>query len=123
MNYNSFEEIPVWIQARKFVALIYKVTSDSFGKDFSLIDQIRRASVSIMLNISEGFERKSNKEFAHFINMAKGSAGEVRSIIYIAKDNKYIPDDQFNILFEEVMSISRQLSKFRTYLINNNLQS
>ena len=119
MKYKIFEEIPVWQQARKFVAEVYRITTEDFKRDYGLIDQLRRASVSILLNIAEGFERKSNKEFARFIMIAKGSAGEVRSILYIALDNKYITDKQFPVLHEEIQSISRQLSKFAKFLADN----
>ena len=119
MKYNSFEEIPVWQQVRAFIKLIYTVCNkDNFKNDFSLMDQIRRASVSILLNISEGFEKKSNKDFARFINQSKASAGEVRCALYITLDLDYISDEQFNTLFKEVKSISNQLFKFEKYLLD-----
>lgn len=118
MIYRRFEDIPVWQMARRLVNDLYRVTKD-FGKDFSLIDQLKRSSYSIVLNIAEGFERGSNKEFANFINIAKGSAGEVRAILYLAKDRGYISNDELKKFFKEVEEISKQLSKFRIYLLKS----
>ena len=83
-----------------------------------MCDQLKRATYSIPLNIAEGFERSSNKEFANFINIAKGSAGEVRTILYILLDNIYIDKKNFDSLISEIEIISSQLSKFRTYLVD-----
>ena len=88
---GRFEEIEAWQKARDMNKDVYKITGNSsFSKDFSLKDQIRRASVSIMANIAEGFGRKSRKEFANFLNMAHGSAAELQSHLYIALDIGYI---------------------------------
>jgi four helix bundle protein len=121
MKYNRFEDTPVWQEARKFVNESYKLLADcpALRKDYSLSDQFKRASYSIMLNIAEGFERGSNKDFAHFIDFAKGSAGEVRSILYIMIDNGYIKDSQFKIFYKNLENISAQLSSFKKYLIKN----
>lgn len=120
MFYKKFEEVPVWQQARKFVSKIYEITTTNFKKDYSLVDQLRRSSVSILLNIAEGFEKHSNKDFARYVNIAKGSAGEVRAILYIAYDNKYLNEKEFEILYNDIESISRQLFKFNQFLLNNN---
>jgi len=119
MKYNKFEDIPVWQEAREFVSEIYDITSKHFKKDFDLIKQLRRAALSIVLNIAEGFERKSNKDFARFINNAKGSAGECRAVFYIALDLKYLPESDFIQIREKTINISRQLSKFADYLIRS----
>jgi len=88
---KMFEELQIWQKARELVKAIYKLSmTDKFKKDYSLVDQIRRSSVSIMSNIAEGFERGSNTEFIQFLYIAKGSAGEVRTQLYIAYDLKYI---------------------------------
>ena len=79
-------------------------------------DQIQRASVSIMSNIAEGFERSGNKEFSHFLYMAKGSAGEVRSHLYIAQDLGYLDEAEFKKLYELALCVVRQLSGFIKYL-------
>ena len=121
MQYKRFEEIKVWGESRIFVNEIYDLfrRNPILSKDYSLVDQLKRASYSIMLNIAEGFERGSNKEFANFLNIAKGSAGEVRSILYILKDNKYIDEKDFEDLYSKVENISAQLSNFRKFLLTN----
>jgi len=121
MKYNRFEDTPVWQESRKLVNETYKLISCSttLKKDFSLCDQFKRASYSIMLNIAEGFERGSNKDFAHFIDFSKGSAGEVRSILYIMLDNGYIKDSQFKAFCKDLENISGQLSNFKKYLVKN----
>lgn len=121
MQYKKFEDVPVWNESRKFINEIYKLINQNhkLAKDYSLVDQLKRASYSIMLNIAEGFERGLNKEFANFLNIAKGSAGEVRSILYILKENNYIIEKDFNNLYLKIEDISAQLSNFRKFLISN----
>lgn len=121
MQYRKFEEIPVWNEAKSFVNGIYNLifTHQKLQKDYSLVDQLKRASYSIMLNIAEGFERGSNKEFANFLNIAKGSAGEVRSILYILRDNKYIEEKEFTELYSKIEFVSINLSNFRKFLISH----
>ncbi len=121
MQYKKFEEIPVWIESKNFVNDIYTLVAKNqkLRRDYSLTDQLKRASYSLMLNISEGFERESNKEFANFLNIAKGSAGEVRSILYILKDNHYINDGDFLDLHKKIETISMQLYSFRKFLISS----
>lgn len=104
---------------RRFVSRIYKITEKQFGRDFGLRDQLRRAAVSILLNISEGFERASNIDFARFINQAKASAGECRAVFYIAFDNRYLEEEQFNELKSDSLNISRQLAKFGIFSISS----
>lgn len=121
MIYKRFEDIPIWQEARAFVGKIYEVilNNSKLKTDYSLSDQLKRASYSILLNISEGFERGSNKDFANFLNIAKGSAGEVRAILYIVKDNEYITENAFKDLYTDVEKISLQLSGFRKFLLKN----
>jgi len=121
MQYKKFEDIPVWVESKKFVNSIYNllVRNSKLARDYSLTDQLKRASYSLMLNIAEGFERGSNKEFANFLNIAKGSAGEVRSILHILEENDYINDADFNNLYSKIEQISAQLSNFRKFLISN----
>lgn len=86
-KFSSFEEINSWQKSRIFNKRIYQITENSnFKKDFDLVRQIRRASISISSNIAEGFERNTDKEFIYFLYVAKASAGEVRSQIYLAFD-------------------------------------
>lgn len=119
MKIERFEDINVWKQSRDLVNSIYHFTSkDSFSKDYGLKDQIQRAAVSIMTNIAEGFERDNNKEFIRFLIYSKGSAGEVRSLLYVALDLKYIAKDEFTEQYESAVSVIKQISKFIKYLRN-----
>ncbi|AFN74051.1 ribosomal protein S23 [Melioribacter roseus P3M-2] len=114
---RKFEDLKVWQDARMFVNVVYNLTnSDVFRKDYGLKDQIQRASVSIMNNIAEGFERDNNKEFVKFLLYAKGSAGEVRSLLYIAYDLHYIAKEEFETALEQSLNIIKQISKFISYL-------
>jgi four helix bundle protein len=114
---KMFEELQIWQKARELVKAIYKITmSDKFKKDYSLLDQIRRSSVSVMSNIAEGFERGSNTEFVQFLYIAKGSAGEVRTQLYIAYDLKYIDDQVFESASRMSIELSKGISRFINYL-------
>lgn len=119
MQYRRFEDIPVWQDARTLMNDVYALLrgSESIKRDFILADQLKRAAFSILLNIAEGFERGSNTEFANFINISKGSAGEIRSILYVMKDNKLIEETTFENLYKKVTTISHQLSGFRAFLL------
>lgn len=119
MQYNQFEDVPIWQETRSLVNKIYQLieSSEKLKKDFSLLDQLKRATYSILLNISEGFERGSNKEFANFLNIAKGSAGEVRAILYILLDNHYINQEIFKNYLNDVVKISSHLANFRKFLL------
>jgi len=120
MNIERFEDIEVWKLSREIISKIYRITeSEKFCKDFDLKRQIRRASISILSNIYEGFERKSNKEFVQFLFIAKGSAGEVRSQLYIAYDLEYISINDLEDLIKRIEIISKSLSGFIKYLRMN----
>ena len=108
MKIERFEDIIAWQKARELAVIIYRLFETS--KDFGFKDQIQRASVSVMNNIAEGFERKTNKEFKQFLFIAKGSCGEVRSMLYLAKDIKMINDANFNELHQQSEEISKILS-------------
>ncbi len=110
MKIERFEEIIAWQKAKDMAVLIYKDFADS--KDFGFKDQIQRASVSVMNNIAEGFERKTNNEFKQFLFIAKGSCGEVRSMLYLAKELNKISEINFNKLFKLAEEISKILSGF-----------
>jgi four helix bundle protein len=117
---EKFEDIQVWQKARELNKLIYDVTKNShFLKDFSLRDQLRRASVSIMANIAEGFGRKSKKEFANFLNMAHGSAAEVQCHLYVALDQNYISQEEFRGAYDMVEVVSKMIQGFMNYLNNS----
>jgi len=114
---QCFEDLQVWQDARKLVREIYKVTKTRlFRHDFSLRDQIVRAATSTMSNIAEGFERGTRKEFIHFLSIAKGSNGEVRSQLYLALDQDYVGRETFDQMRESTRALSRRLSKFISYL-------
>jgi len=116
---HSFEEIISWQKARELNAEIYRVTNNNevFNKDYGLRDQMRRASISISSNIAEGFERETKKEFIRFLYIAKASAGEFRSQLYLASDLGYISNSEFYSLNEKVNEISKLLSGFIKYLV------
>ena len=114
---KKFEEIEAWQRARNLVNNIYSITAnESINKDFALKGQLIRAGISIMANISEGFGRKSEKEFANFLNIAHASAAEVQSHLYIALDQKYIDKTIFNKLYDECTEISKMILGFQNYL-------
>ena len=95
-TFRRIEDIQAWQKAREVTKMIYAVTSNGlFAKDFGLRNQIQRASVSIMANIAEGFGRRSDKEFANFLNMAHGSVSETQSHLYVALDLHYLDQETF----------------------------
>lgn len=117
MNFKSFEEIESWKKARDFNKLVYSIShQEEFSNDFDLIRQIRRASVLISSNIAEGFERSSDKEFIYFLYVAKASAGEVRSQLYLANDLGYVNNDDFHQLKNDVVEISKLIGGLIKYL-------
>ena len=119
-KFNSFEEINSWQKSRLFNKRIYEITENTiFKKDFDLVRQIRRASISISSNIAEGFERNTDKEFVYFLYVSKASAAEVRSQLYLALDLNYISKIEFDELYLNVSDISKLLSGFIKYLDNS----
>ncbi len=114
---RQFEDLAVWQEARQLVGAIYTASRQcSFNQDFGLRDQTRRAAVSTMSNIAEGFERGTRKEFVQFLNIAKGSNGEVRSQLHVALEQKYISANEFNALSDATVLLSRKLAAFIRYL-------
>lgn len=114
---NRFEDIEAWKKARTLVGDLYEVTNNGkFFKDFALRDQIRRAAISTMLNIAEGFARRTDKEFSQFLFVAHGSLAEVQSALYIAHDQKYMDQVSFKRLYERSAEISRMISGLIKYL-------
>ena len=111
-GFKRFEEIAAWQEARVLVGEIYSATErPSFCQDYGLRDQIRRAAVSIGSNIAEGFERRGNREFIRFLWIARGSAAEVASQLYYAKDLLYVDEKQFADLYARSKKISAMLFK------------
>lgn len=112
-----FEDLEVWKLARELTRNIYKVTSNgTFSKDYGLRDQIRRASVSIMSNIAEGYERGGNQELIQFLSIAKGSSGEVRSQIYVASDQGYVGKNDCKRLLDTFKKLSIMINNFMEHL-------
>jgi len=111
---ERFEDLIAWQKARELTKQIYDVTrTGQFSKDFGLKDQIRRASVSVMSNIAEGFDRGGRKEFHRFLVIAKGSCAEVRSQLYIARDIGYIDKKYFDELYSLISETSRIIGGLR----------
>ncbi|MBX9578957.1 MAG: four helix bundle protein [Gemmataceae bacterium] len=115
---ERFEDIEAWKKARVLSNRVYAATNaGGFARDFELRNQIRRAVISVMSNIAEGFERGGgDREFRHFLSIAKGSAGEVRAQLYVALDNAYLTPAEFDELTALAMEVSRLLSRFMQYL-------
>ncbi|NWK55187.1 four helix bundle protein [Verrucomicrobiaceae bacterium N1E253] len=122
MSITKFEDITAWQKARELTGKIYEQTqSPEFRKDFGLVDQIRRASGSIMHNIAEGFDAGSNKEFVRFLRYSFRSASEVQSQLYIALDAGFISAENFDQLYQQVVEVKKLLGGFIKYLINKNV--
>src|SRR5690242_10950625 len=116
-TFQSFEDIEAWQRARELTRRIYEVSDvGEFARDFGLRDQIRRASVSALSNIAEGFERSGTGEFIQFLSAAKGSAGEVRAQLYVALDRNYIDGKTFQELSQLASQVSRMISGLMAYL-------
>ena len=117
---TRFEDIESWKTARQLTNSVYAHTNQTgFNRDFGLRDQIRRASVSVMSNIAEGFESRTDVQFINFLGMARASAGEVRAQLYIALDQKYITEEQFKETYAMAQTCARQISNFIKYLEAN----
>jgi len=122
-TFRQFEDIDAWQRARALVKEIYALTDQGdFARDFSLKDQIRHASVSIMSNISEGFERDGTKEFIQFLSIAKGSVGEVKSQLYVALDRGYVTRNEFNMLSELTGETARLIAGLMSYLKQSDIK-
>ena len=114
---ENFEDLEVWQLARKLVVKIYELArKDEFAKDYGFRNQICRASVSIVSNIAEGFERRSGNQFQQFLDIANGSAGEVRAQLYIALDLGYLTQEQFQDLLKDSVTIGKMLTSLTRYL-------
>jgi len=123
LTIKKFEDLESWKKARQLTTRIYEVTGQGdFKYDFALRDQIRRASISILSNIAEGFERGGDKEFLQFLATAKGSCGEVRAQLYVALDRSYVTLEVFYDLIETTNEIGRLLSGLMKYLAQSSLR-
>ncbi len=122
MKIKKFEDLESWKKARKLTNGVYEATAaGSFTRDFGLKDQIRRASISILSNIAEGFERGGDREFLQFLAIAKGSCGEVRAQLYIALDQGHLSQELFERLFNNADEIGRMISGLMKYLSRSEL--
>ncbi len=114
---EKFEDIEAWKKGRELAKDIYTVTGKGdFARDYGLKDQIRRASVSIISNIAEGFSRQTDKEFVQFLHIAKGSTSEVQSQLYVALDLRYISQEGFDNLYKQADEVGRLIFGFIRYL-------
>lgn len=114
---KRFEDLDVWQRAKELTSLIYGLSSSgAFARDFGLRDQMRRASVSVMSNIAEGFESQTQALFIQYLGHAKGSSGELRAQLYVALEQEYITNDEFKSAFSLAELCSKQLARFIQYL-------
>ena len=117
---DNFEELDVWKLARALTGKVYRLSSQgAFAVDYGFRNQICRAAVSIVSNIAEGFERRSRGQFLQFLDIANGSAGEVRAQLYIALDLGYITQAQFQDALQDVIAVGKMLTSLYQYLKSN----
>lgn len=114
---EQFEDLPIWKSASLLALEIYHISeSGKLKQDFSMKDQIKRAAVSISSNIAEAYEYGNNKEFVRFLRYAKGSAGELRSQLFILHQTGLLEAEKYETLKSQLLEISRQLSGLMKYL-------
>jgi len=114
---TRFEDIHAWQAARDLCNIVYSLTrDDKFSKDFGLVDQARRAAVSIMANIAEGFDSRSNSEFIQFLYYALRSASELQSHFYVALDQSYLTESKFREIYEQTGKAKSMIFRFTDYL-------
>lgn len=114
---ERFEDVVAWQRGRELTNAVYAVSGRGrFARDYDLRSQIRRACISITSNIAEGFDRGGRAEFIQFLSTAKGSAGEVRSQLYVARDQGYLTQDEFNHLASAADDVGRLIGGFMQYL-------
>ncbi|MFQ6084090.1 MAG: four helix bundle protein [Candidatus Aminicenantia bacterium] len=117
MKLEKFEDIKAWQEARELTKIIYQISKkESFERDYALRDQIKRAAISIMANIAEGFERHSDKEFTRFLDFSSSSNSELQSHLYIALDQNYINQEEFTLAYQKSKLIGKLINGFIAYL-------
>lgn len=122
-SYKQFEEMEIWKLSFSLSKSIYLLSqTGEFGRDFSFRDQIRRSSLSIPSNISEGFERESTRQFLYFLNIAKGSCGELRTQLLLAQEINYISSIDYTTLSSQCIEISKQIKGLMKYLTEHEKQ-
>jgi four helix bundle protein len=114
---DRFEDLDVWKRARELANMIYDFSeAGAFARDYGLREQMRRAAISTLSNIAEGFESRTQALFIEFLGRTKGFAGELRAQLYIAIDQTYITQDQFDMSSKLVETCSKQITRFIQYL-------
>ena len=114
---ERFEDIEGWKKGRELCQMVYTFTNKgAFSRDYGLRDQIRRAAISVISNIAEGFETQNDRTFIRHLYIAKGSSGEVRAQSYAALDQGYITQAEFDTLYKTTSEVSRLISGFIKYL-------
>lgn len=117
MKIGRFEDVQAWQEARVLTNLVYDVTEvGAFARDFALRNQIRDAAGSVMHNIAEGFEAGFDAEFVRFLKIARRSASEVQSELYLALDRKYLAADQFQPVYDQATRVKKLINAFIGYL-------
>jgi four helix bundle protein len=120
---ERFQDLEAWKAARKVTKAIYTVSrQEGFSRDFGLCNQIRRAAVSVLSNIAEGFDRNGDKEFIQFLSISKGSCSEVYSQLYVALDQEYIDETQFREIANDIEETARIVSGLMKYLQQSQLR-
>ncbi len=120
---TRFEDVDAWRKARELTRRVYELTSHGdYARDFPLKDQMRRATVSVMSNIAEGFERDGDKEFRQFLSLAKGPTGELKAQLYVALDAGFLSQPQFEELYGMATETGRLIAGFMRYLAHSNLK-
>ena len=120
---KTFEELPIYQKSKELCLALYRFDNAKYVKDYGFRDQLQRASISVLNNIAEGFERGSDKDFIKFLYYSKGSVGEIRSLLNIAVELQYVSVADYEKLNADCLDISKQLSNFIKYLsekIKNN---
>lgn len=118
---QKFEDLKSWQKARELCSVIFNLTNNEpFSKDWSLKDQIKRSSGSVMDNIAEGFDRNSTKEFRQYLFISKSSASEVKSQLYRALDQEYITTEEFNLAFLLATDVTKLIGGLLNYLKDKN---
>ena len=120
---KRFEDLHCWKSARELLNMIYEATNQSaFNRDYGLRDQIRRAAVSVMSNIAEGFNAGSDAEFMRFLSFSRRSVSETQSQSYVALDQTYITQDTFNRIYAKANETERQVNALNSYLNGSKTQ-
>jgi len=121
MKIERFEDLEAWREARILVSQIYGLAKETehFGRDYRFCDQLTAAAVSVMSNIAEGFSRRSDREFTHFLFITKGSCAEVQSLLYVALDQRHTTEPGFQRLYGQTEKVARLTSRLITYLLQS----